>query len=196
MTDIQRRKTRLRSDLRQRRNSLNSAQQDTAAQALIHSVVTLPNWASAQRIALYLAADGEIDTRVLENTARGLAKELFLPLITDNRLCFAQWHEKVRLSSNRYNIAEPPANAVHCPASDLDIIFLPTVGWDEHGGRLGMGGGFYDRTLSGLSGPLLVGLAHENQQVDEIPLERWDVALDYVATDFGLYACQKRERCQ
>ena len=80
MADIQRRKTRLRSDLRQRRNTLNSAQQDTAAQALIHSVVTLPNWASAQRIALYLATDGEIDTRALENTARGLAKEIFYPL--------------------------------------------------------------------------------------------------------------------
>jgi 5-formyltetrahydrofolate cyclo-ligase len=70
------------------------------------------------------------------------------------------------------------------------------VGWDGHGGRLGMGGGFYDRTLSGISGPLLVGLAHENQQVDEIPLENWDIALDYVATDVGLYACQQKERCQ
>ena len=56
-----------------------------------------------------------------------------------------------------------------------------------------MGGGFYDRTLSGISGPLLVGLAHENQRVDEIPLERWDVALDYVATDVGLHTCQQRE---
>ena len=196
MADIQRRKIRLRSDLRQRRNTLNSAQQDTAAQALMHSVVTLPNWASAQRIALYLATDGEIDTRALENAARGLAKEIFLPLITNSRLCFAQWHEEVLLSSNQYNIAEPPADAVRCPASDLDIIFLPTVGWDGHGGRLGMGGGFYDRTLSGISGPLLVGLAHENQQVDEIPLENWDIALDYVATDVGLYACQQKERCQ
>ncbi|MEJ6541514.1 MAG: 5-formyltetrahydrofolate cyclo-ligase [Halioglobus sp.] len=194
MADVQRRKTRLRSDLRQRRNSLNSAQQDTAAQALIHSVVTLPNWASAQRIALYLATDGEIDTRALETTARGLAKEIFLPLITDSRLCFAQWHEEVLLSSNQYNIAEPPADAVRCPASDLDIIFLPTVGWDGHGGRLGMGGGFYDRTLSGISGPLLVGLAHENQHVDEIPLENWDIALDYVATDVGLHRCQKDSR--
>ncbi len=50
-----------------------------------------------------------------------------------------------------------------------------------------MGGGFYDRTLSGISGPLLVGLAHENQHVDEIPLENWDIALDYVATDVGLH---------
>ena len=194
MTDIQRRKVRLRNDLRQRRSALNSIQQNTAAQALIHSIVTLPNWASAQRIALYLATDGEIDTRALESAARSLAKELFLPLITDNRLCFAQWHEEVPLSSNRYNIAEPPEDAVRCQASGLDIIFLPTVGWDGHGGRLGMGGGFYDRTLSGISGPLLVGLAHENQHVDEIPLENWDIALDYVATDVGLHRCKKDSR--
>ena len=68
------------------------------------------------------------------------------------------------------------------------------MGWDGHGGRLGMGGGFYDRTLSGISGPLLVGLAHENQHVDEIPLENWDIALDYVATDVGLHRCQKDSR--
>lgn len=193
MTDTQGRKTRLRNDLRRRRNSLSAAEQTTAAQALILSIMTLPNWASAQRIALYLATDGEIDTGTLASAARNLNKGLFLPVITDDRLCFAQWHKEVCLLSNRYNIAEPPKGAFRCPASDLDIIFLPTVGWDERGGRLGMGGGFYDRTLSGIVGPLLVGLAHDNQQVDKIPLERWDIALDYVATDAGLYTCRQGE---
>ncbi|MDG2047766.1 MAG: 5-formyltetrahydrofolate cyclo-ligase [Halioglobus sp.] len=193
MTDVQVRKARLRNDLRQCRNDLSAAQQTTAAQALILSIMTLPNWASAQRVALYLAADGEIGTGTLESAARSLNKALFLPVITDDRLCFAQWHKEVCLSSNRYNIPEPPKGALRCPASDLDIIFIPTVGWDERGGRIGMGGGFYDRTLSGIAGPLLVGLAHDNQQVDEIPLERWDIALDYVATDVDLYTCHQRQ---
>ena len=72
--------------------------------------------------------------------------------------------------------------------SALDIVFLPVVGWDRRGGRLGMGGGYYDRTLANISGPLLVGLAHDGQQVDDIPRESWDVALDYVATDTDLYS--------
>ena len=74
------------------------------------------------------------------------------------------------------------------------LFFSPLVGWDRHGGRLGMGGGFYDRALSNISDPVLVGLAHENQRVDEVPSERWDITLDYVATDAGLYHCRKQSK--
>jgi 5-formyltetrahydrofolate cyclo-ligase len=67
------------------------------------------------------------------------------------------------------------------------------VGWDLYGGRLGMGGGFYDRTLSGISGPLLVGLAHDSQRVEEVPQESWDIRLDYIATDAALYRRQGKQ---
>ena len=60
------------------------------------------------------------------------------------------------------------------------------VGWDRSGRRLGMGGGYYDRTLANVTGPVLVGLAHANQEVTALPLESWDVVVDYVATDIGL----------
>jgi 5-formyltetrahydrofolate cyclo-ligase len=61
------------------------------------------------------------------------------------------------------------------------------VGWDLFCNRLGMGSGFYDRTLSGARGPLLVGLAHECQRVEKIPRESWDIGMDYIATDTALY---------
>jgi 5-formyltetrahydrofolate cyclo-ligase len=192
MSDAPRIKAQLRNALRLRRNSLNPLQQRAAAQALPVSVVGLPHWASAQHIALYLAADGEIDTRPLEKIARDQRKQLFLPLITErDSLEFASWEVDDILSNNRYNIPQPSAAATRWAVAKLDIIFLPLVGWDLCGGRLGMGGGFYDRTLSGISGPLLVGLAHENQQVEKIPQESWDVALDYIATDAALYRRQQ-----
>ena len=72
------------------------------------------------------------------------------------------------------------------------MIFLPVVGWDSHGGRLGMGGGYYDRALAGIVGPVLVGLAYGSQQVEQIPRESWDIVLDYVATDAGLIRCKGR----
>ena len=97
------------------------------------------------------------------------------------------------LLNNRYNIPEPPASAPRCAVAELHIIFLPLVGWDLHGGRLGMGGGFYDRTLSGISGPLLVGLAHDSQRVEEVPQESWDIRLDYIATDAALYRRQGKQ---
>ena len=189
--DTPTRKSALRSALRRKRNSLSSAQQAAAAQALRQTVPTLPHWADARRIALYLASDGEIGTSVLADVARSEGKILFLPILTsDSGLAFARWESEMALSVNRYNIPEPPAGAERCPAAELDMIFLPVVGWDSHGGRLGMGGGYYDRTLSGITGPLLVGLAHASQEVKQIPRESWDIVLDYVATDARLIRCK------
>lgn len=179
--------------MRHRRNALDPDQQNAAAQALVTSVAQLSEWQSAQHIATYLAADGEIDPHPLTAIAQQLGKTLYLPIITDNdSLEFARWQTNVTLSKNRYNIPEPPAAAIRCPVRELDIIFLPLVGWDIRGGRLGMGGGFYDRALAGVSGPLLVGLAHENQRAEDIPRDNWDVSLDYVATDVALYQRQAK----
>jgi 5-formyltetrahydrofolate cyclo-ligase len=193
MTDSYRLKSQLRSTLRQRRQSLSPSAQRDAAQALLKSISDLPTWTQAKRIALYMAADGEIDTRPLEQFARGLGKLLFLPAIDDdNCLRFVNWQTGDTLANNRYNIPEPPAAAMHCPPAALDIIFLPLVGWDLRGHRLGMGGGFYDRTLSGVTAPLRVGLAHEIQRVDAVPQDNWDVVLDYIATGTALYRRQEK----
>ncbi len=191
MTETHSRKTALRSALRQLRRSLSYAAQGAAAKALTQSVLSLPNWTGAQRIALYLARDSEIDTSALATLARAESKQLFLPVLTaDNSLSFARWNTADTQSTNRYNILEPPIRAAQCPVADLDIIFLPVVGWDAQGGRLGMGGGYYDRALSGVTGPVLVGLAHESQRAERIPKESWDIVMDYIATDTGLHHCR------
>lgn len=190
-TDIPTRKSALRSALRRQRNSLSSTQQADAAKALSQSVLRLSHWADAQRIALYLASDGEIGTSVLADIARSQGKHLFLPILTsESGLAFARWETDMALSVNRYNIPEPPVGAERCPAAELDMIFLPVVGWDSHGGRLGMGGGYYDRTLAGVISPVLVGLAHANQEVEQIPTDSWDIVLDFVATDTRLIRCK------
>jgi 5-formyltetrahydrofolate cyclo-ligase len=190
MPDSNLSKAQLRSTLRRRRQALSADQQGLAAQAVSDHIAELPDWSTAQRIALYLAADGEIDTAPLSELGRARHKELFLPVIkADNSLVFAEWRPDSVLSTNRFGIPEPPTQARRCPAQDLDIVFLPLVGWDLQGGRLGMGGGFYDRTLAGIAGPLLVGLAHANQQVDCIPREEWDISLDFIASDAALHFC-------
>jgi 5-formyltetrahydrofolate cyclo-ligase len=192
MPDANPSKAQLRSTLRHRRQALSADQQGLAARAVSGHIADLPGWSTAQRIALYLAADGEIDTTPLSKLGRAQHKQLFLPVIeADNSLRFAEWRPDSVLSKNRFGIPEPPAQARCCPAQDLDIVFLPLVGWDLQGGRLGMGGGFYDRTLAGITGPLLVGLAHANQQVDCIPREEWDISLNFIASDAALHICKE-----
>jgi 5-formyltetrahydrofolate cyclo-ligase len=194
MRDTKLCKAELRSTVRQLRRNLSPLQQDTAAIAVAKSVAQLPNWHQARRIALYLATDGELDTQPLASLARDTGKQLFLPVINnDDSLHFAAWQTDRPLISNRYRISEPDAHAPRCNIAELDIVFLPLVAWDLSGGRLGMGGGFYDRTLSGVSGPLLVGLAHTAQQVDQVPSEDWDITLDYMATDAGIHCCGRAQ---
>jgi 5-formyltetrahydrofolate cyclo-ligase len=187
MVDKPHTKPELRTVLRQRRNALSPSQQRAAARSLVASVTRLPAWTDARHIAVYLARDGEIDTGPLKTAARQQGMHVYLPVITDaDSLQFARWASGAALTKNRYGIPEPPATPC-CAPSDLDIIFMPLVGWDMRGNRLGMGGGFFDRTLSGTGAGLLVGLAHECQRVEKIPRESWDVSLDYIATDAALY---------
>lgn len=188
MADIPPSKSQLRSALRQRRNSLSPSQQLTAAQSLTQTVRGLPAWTAAERIAVYLAADGEIGTQSVEELARAENKAVYLPVIgEDSRLSFARWEADAPLLPNRFKIPEPPVGAARCSVAELDIVFLPLVAWDLQGGRLGMGGGFFDRTLSGVDGPLLVGLAHDCQRVEAVPRDAWDIDLDFIATDIALY---------
>jgi len=188
MVEPHRGKADLRAMLRQRRAALSDSQQRTAADAVRDCVARLPAWTGARRIAIYSASDGEIDAQPLGTKARSLGKQVFLPVVTGGAaLEFARWDAGAQLVVNRYGIPEPPPAAARCPLSELDIVFVPVVGWDLFCNRLGMGSGFYDRALSGARGPLLVGLAHECQRVEKIPQESWDIGMDYIATDTALY---------
>ena len=187
MPDSRQKKLRLRSELRERRRALTEQAQAAAAATAAQHIIALPQWPHARRIAVYLAADGELDTGPLTDFARRQGKQLFLPIIQpDNSLSFARWHSGDSLTRNSLGIPEPGPDASRCPARELDIIFLPLVGWDRQGSRLGMGGGFYDRSLAGIHGPLLIGLAHSCQEAEQIPQEDWDIPLDYIATDDAL----------
>jgi 5-formyltetrahydrofolate cyclo-ligase len=113
-------------------------------------------------------------------------------------MLFQQIRRDEPLQTNRFRIAEPAAN----PARQrkywaLDLIFLPLVGFDEFGERLGMGGGFYDRSLAGLMRrkvwrtPVLIGLAHECQKVDRLAAGPLDVPLSACVTDRRWYCARK-----
>lgn len=189
-------KQKLRRRLRDLRQHLPAEQQTTAATQLVHRVRRLPLWQPARRIALYIAADGEIDPGPLGSAARSENKQLLLPTVLQgNAMAFARWDADTPLIHNRFAIPQPDDSAQRAALSTIDIVFLPVVGWDRFGGRLGMGGGFYDRALRALpadaaSRPLLVGLAHACQEVDRVPTESFDVKLDYVATDNALIHCR------
>ncbi|MDA0149688.1 5-formyltetrahydrofolate cyclo-ligase [Vibrio sp. LaRot3] len=179
-----------RKIIRQRRNSLSSQEQQIAATQLIQQFSTLNELSHAQHIALYLTADGEVDTQPLIHWLWQQGKDLYLPVIhpfSKGHLLFLHYQSDTPMVLNQYKIAEPKLNQTLIkPVNQLDIICTPLVGFDSHGHRLGMGGGYYDRTLapwfaSG-KGPKPIGIAHDCQHVEALPIEQWDVPLPKIVT--------------
>ena len=180
-------KQELRQKLRQARNSLSPEQQIKAAQSLLQNFRE-SSFAKAKRIALYIAADGEIDPEPICSYLWEQGSEIFLPRLNKNKMDFSPFRPDSNLSPNNYGIPEPEGTLSFGPKI-LDLILMPLVGFDKEGNRLGMGGGFYDRTLSTLQQkrPQLVGLAHECQLVEQIDPEEWDIPLDAVITNQKIY---------
>lgn len=196
----------LRRLLRARRRALTPAEQRQAARDLYRQLAQHPLFRRARHIALYLPNDGEIDPQLLRREAWRRGKHIYLPLLAHwprTHMVFQRIDAAETLRRNRFRIPEPRP----CPARQrrpwaLDLLLLPLVGFDDTGGRLGMGGGFYDRALAyrlrhrNWQKPVLLGLAHACQQVDRLPLESWDVPLHATVTDRGWHAGCRREELE
>ena len=190
-------KTDLRRALRAQRAALAPEQQAHAACALAQQVGDTRLFQVCRRIACYLPADGEIDPAQIIDRIWRLNKICYLPVLSRlarDRLWFAPIEPGTRLKPNRYGILEPVTFARRLVrAQKLDLILIPLVGFDTTGRRLGMGKGFYDRSLEflnhrqGWRKPHILGLAHDFQRVDALPAEPWDVPLQGVVTDRAFY---------
>ncbi|CZF83766.1 putative 5-formyltetrahydrofolate cyclo-ligase [Grimontia celer] len=180
----------LRKTTRAKRQSLTDDEQRHAATDLLSHFQQADSILNAQRIALYLSVDGELDTQPLIEHCWREGKDVYLPVIhpfSKGHLLFLHYHHKSTLVPNRYGILEPKLSVLDVlPAYQLDVICTPLVAFDKSGQRLGMGGGYYDRTLapwyeSG-RGAKPIGIAHDCQQVDDLPVEAWDVPLPEILT--------------
>lgn len=176
----------LRHQLRQRRRALSCQQQQFAAHALVQQFRHWPPFQHSQHIAFYHATDGEINPAPLIQLAHKLGKTCYLPRVLAfprGQLRFVRIGPQHRLHRHRWGMAEPRYGQTR-PAKALDMICLPLVGFDRTGQRLGMGGGFYDRTLAKWRGHgvTTVGLAHACQELTTIPCASWDIPLQTIMT--------------
>ncbi len=183
----------IRKQIRQQRRALSLEAQELAAWELRAQLKSLPGFITARHVAVYLANDGEIAPRLVTSWLWQTSKCVYLPLLSDHpegEMLFGEYLPDCHFSYNQFGIPEPICQPEQKHrAGSLDIILLPLVAFDDAGNRLGMGGGYYDRTLAFRQRqtytrrPKLVGIAHHFQQVEEIHAEAWDVPLDAVVTD-------------
>jgi 5-formyltetrahydrofolate cyclo-ligase len=190
----------LRRMLRKARRALTPSEQRQAAHGLYRQLAQHPLFRRAKHISLYLPTDGEIDPRLLLRSAQRQGKATYLPVLSAwprTKMVFQRVKPGEKLLPNRFRILEPRVNARRQrKVWALDLVLLPLVGFDDAGGRLGMGGGFYDRSLAylarrqGWRKPTLLGLAHECQKVDRLAQASWDVPLAGTITDKQWYVTE------
>jgi 5-formyltetrahydrofolate cyclo-ligase len=182
----------LRRDMRARRAALSASHRIAAAQQLALHLHALAGMPASGPVAGYWAVDGEIALHAWQ-TSLPAACTYCLPVLGDDeRLRFAPWRAGDALVANRFGIPEPDVEAsLLLPAADLAAIVMPLVAFDAGCNRVGMGGGWYDRSLAGLRDrpgrPLLVGVGYEVQRVDRLVPAAWDVPLDAVCTESATY---------
>jgi len=185
----------LRRRLRAGRRTLDRHRQRANADAIMRRLARLLR--GARHIALYVAADGEPDVLDLTRRLPARGRRWYLPVLRGHargRLWFVRYRPGRHLRRNRFGIPEPPQRqrAIQ-PVQGLGVVLIPLVGFDADCNRLGMGAGYYDRSLACLRRrrhwrrPRLVGIAHECQRVERLEPQPWDVPLDAVVTEAAVY---------
>ena len=190
----------IRQEVRTKRRQLNAEQQQEQANLLCKTLIAQIDLEYVKHIAIYLANDGELNTKPFINWCWKNKISVYLPVIhpfSKGHLLFLEYAKTSVMIKNKYGISEPKLDVRTIVAvNDIDIIFAPLVAFDQTGNRLGMGGGFYDRTLAvwyleyqqnKQTKPMPIGLAHNCQKVKAIPIENWDIPLPKIITPSTIY---------
>ena len=182
----------LRRSIRANRASLDAALIEASAQQLQNMATGLQELENISRLAGYLATAGEMDPCHLLAIARKNGAKSYLPVTRNGRLLFAEYDEETALVPGRYKIPVPEySESELLSPQSLDAVLVPMLAFDLSLNRIGMGGGYYDKTFAFRADnalpPVLIGLAHEFQKVAELDAQPWDIPMDCVLTERAVY---------
>ena len=184
----------IRKKIREQRGKLSDEQRLEASIAISDAIVNNPLFMRARNIALYLSHDGEIDISPVFKTAWQRGKRCYLPVLSPQgkKLSFAPFTQESTMRNNRYGIPEPVVSPrMLLTPQQINLVLTPLVAFDSKGNRIGMGGGYYDRSFAFLrrqqhfKQTRLCGIGFNFQQVDNIEKQNWDVPLFGAFTDEG-----------
>jgi 5-formyltetrahydrofolate cyclo-ligase len=171
----------LRRNSRAARAAMTNAERQNASAIIVKTVVHSHWFRRAKLLACYLSTDDEVDTWLLIERAWRMKKRIFAPVINKKGVMyFCEITPESKLFLNHYGLYEPREGELIAPRQ-LDLVITPVVSFDNEGNRIGMGGGYFDRTFSFLRHrkhllhPKLVGLAFACQRVEKITANPWDI---------------------
>ena len=152
--------------------------------------MTWQPWTAATLIGSYLPHESEFDPTLLAQAARARGADIVCPRVDGKSLSFHHWQADDEAEATIGGVLQPLPTAPVVDAAAIDLFLTPLLGCGDSGMRLGYGGGFYDRTLSGLRAAgrhvVALGIAYDGQLVDKVPTGPYDMRLDGVLTPSGL----------
>ncbi|MFH1208302.1 MAG: 5-formyltetrahydrofolate cyclo-ligase [Candidatus Omnitrophota bacterium] len=177
-------KSSLRKALLEKRGNIPLLSRRVKSRRILRTLSREPIFRRAEHVVFYYGIAPEVETRsFLEKVLKD--KKIYLPRIDPKKslvLCRVRSLSR-DLKKGAYNIREPRAFCEERPASQMDIIIVPGVAFDKRGGRLGRGGGYYDRLLRKAQKVVKVGLCFRAQIVKKVPMKAHDMKVDRVITD-------------
>ncbi|HLC93273.1 MAG TPA: 5-formyltetrahydrofolate cyclo-ligase [archaeon] len=175
-------KALLREKISKQRLALSKSEISSLSARICSNALKLKELKGAKNIGIYLSFRNEVDTTELISSLVALGKDVFVPVLVNDKMEFAKYRPSAELSKSKLGNPEPAAQVI-ADAASIELFFVPGVAFDKRGYRIGWGKGYYDKFLSENKKNIKVGLAYGFQIVDKIPNEKHDVKLDCVVTE-------------
>ena len=185
--DVPSEKEALRRLALSRRRALEPHSRTEKSRAICRTLAALEELSGAQRVLGFLAVGSECDLNALYETLRGRGVALAFPVTAqDGRM--EAFVPDAPLVPGLFSIPEPdPQRSVYVPPEELDAVLVPCVGFDAAGGRLGHGGGYYDRYLRRCPQAAAILTAFEVQRLESVPREEHDLSFSVTVTEAGVF---------
>ncbi len=182
-------KKKLRESLGQIRKDLSKKEAKDESLLINDSLIKSKEFNSAKTILFYLAINNEVDTTKAIAHALLQNKRIAVP-VTEDRKLIAKEYVLEKLVKGPFSVLQPEGTH-EVPNNELDLIIVPGIAFDLHGGRVGYGKGFYDAFLKQVSRAYKVALAYDFQVLDHFPKEPHDMLVDKIITEKRIIDCAK-----
>jgi 5-formyltetrahydrofolate cyclo-ligase len=187
-------KSSIRKEMIARRNSITPEEVMERSSIIQRRVMGLPAYRDSSTIGLYANFNNEVSTSLIFNEALREGKRVLFPCmrVKEKDLVFYPVHRWDEMELGPFGIMAPLySEEKRCSAEEAGLLLIPGVAYNPMGGRLGYGGGFYDRSMGRLrKRPFIAALAYEFQVLDEIPMHPHDVRVDAIVTEERVIICR------
>ena len=193
MYEIRKHKTEIREYYLEKRRTLDNDLRAQNNEKICHNMISSATYRYADVLLMYYPKPDEIDIRPIAEAALAAGKKVAFPRCNpeDHTMIFYYVSSLDELTPGSYNIMEPSDELPAFDVSEAETCnvacIVPAVVFDKKGFRIGYGGGYYDRYLAGFRGTKL-GLVYRDFIVNSVPHGRFDLTVDVMITERGLYA--------